>query len=149
FLNAFIPSRSGGLISPGELQFRNGSLYVSSQNTDEVLRYDAQTGAFLDKAATGSGGVYNPLGLLFDASGNLLVGNFAEVPRFGPRSLAAFTVSLSIPSATPVTVDYATAPGSATDGIDYSNTHGTLTFAPGQTTQTVLVPTLNDAFVEG
>ena len=32
-----------------EILFRNGSLYVASQNSYEVLRYDAQTGAFLDK----------------------------------------------------------------------------------------------------
>jgi hypothetical protein len=146
FLNAFVASGYGGLKNPGELQFRSGSLYVSSQSMGEVLRYDAQTGAFLDKAATG---VSNPLGLLFDTGGNLLVGDFASVTRFGPRSLASFTVNLSIPSATPVSIDYATASGSATDGVDYGSTHGTLTFAPGQTTATVVVPTVNDSLVEG
>ena len=62
--------------------------------------------------------------------------------------MAAFTVTLDAPSATPVTVDYATASGSATAGSDFTAASGTLTFAPGQTTRTILVPTLNDAVAE-
>src|SRR4029077_17011832 len=72
-----------------------------------------------------------------------------EILRYGPRSLASFTVSLSIPSATPVTVDYTNAARTATSGTGFTPVSGTLTFAPGQTTQTVVVPTLNDALVEG
>ena len=51
-----------------------------------------------------------------------------------------FTVSLSAPTGTAVTVDYATADGSATvaDG-DYSATSGTVTFASGDTSETVTV----------
>jgi hypothetical protein len=146
FLNAFVAAGSGGLLFPAQMLFSGGSLYVSSQNTNEVLRYDAQSGAFLDKAATARlGGLDRPIGLLFDANGNLLVGSNAEVLRYGPRSQAAFTVSLSLPSATPVTVDY----GTATAGSDFTPVSGTLTFAPGQTAQTVVVPTLNDATAEG
>ena len=44
-----------------------------------------------------------------------------------------------------VTVDYATADGSATADADYSATAGTLTFAPGETAKTVLVPITDDA----
>jgi chitinase len=39
-----------------------------------------------------------------------------------------------------VTVDYATRPLSATAGVDYQHVSGTLSFAPGQTVQTVAVP---------
>ena len=150
FINTFILAGSGGLAAPGEILFSAGSLYVASQNSNEVLRYDAQTGAFLDKAATaGLGGLDRSIGLLFDSNNNLLVGSYAEILRYGPKSQAAFTVHLSIPSATTMTVNYATASGSATAGSDFTPVSGTLTFAPGQTTQTVLVPTLNDVIVEG
>jgi hypothetical protein len=149
YLGAFIAANSGGLVAPAELLFEGGSLYVSSQNTNEVLRYDAQTGAFLDHAATaGQGGLDRPVGLLLDSDNNLLVGSNAEVLRYGPRSLASFTVRLSMPSTSSVTVDYATVSGSAMAGRDFMPVSGTLTFAPGQTTQTVVVLTVDDHVVE-
>jgi hypothetical protein len=51
----------------------------------------------------------------------------------------AFTVTLSAASTTPVTVNWATANGTAVAGSDYQAASGTLTFAPGQTSQTVTV----------
>ncbi len=63
---------------------------------------------------------------------------------------ASYTVTLSNPSATPVSVAYTTADGSATAGADYSVTSGTLSFAPGAAlSQTVTVAILNDAVFEG
>jgi LmbE family N-acetylglucosaminyl deacetylase len=61
---------------------------------------------------------------------------------------AVFTVSLSAPSSLPVTVSYASANGTAVAGSDYTAVSGTLTFAPGATTQTVSVPILGDATYE-
>ena len=52
------------------------------------------------------------------------------------------TVTLSAPSASTVTVKYATADGTAKAGTHYVAATGTLTFAPGQTTQTVSVTVL-------
>jgi hypothetical protein len=53
---------------------------------------------------------------------------------------AVFTLSLSAPSSQPVTVNYATADGTATAaGNDYVPISGTLTFAPGETTRTITV----------
>src|SRR5262249_16246582 len=60
-----------------------------------------------------------------------------------------FPVFLSSPSASPVTVDYITSDGTATNGLDYQPAFGTLTFAPGQTQATVTVPVLSDAVREG
>jgi len=57
---------------------------------------------------------------------------------------AAFTVSLSKASSQTVTVDYATADGTATAGADYQTTRGTLTFAPGETSKIVTVPVIDD-----
>jgi beta-glucosidase len=50
-----------------------------------------------------------------------------------------------MPSASPVTVDYATADGSAVAGTDYTSSAGTLTFAPGQTTSTIHLTALPNA----
>lgn len=57
---------------------------------------------------------------------------------------ASFKVTLSLPSAQPVTVKYATANQSAAAGTDYTHTSGTLTFAPGQTVANVNVPVTGD-----
>jgi len=61
---------------------------------------------------------------------------------------AAVNVTLSNPSVETVTIDYATANGSATAGNDYVATSGTLTFAPGTTSATINVPINGDTTVE-
>lgn len=66
----------------------------------------------------------------------------------GGTTDATFTVTLSAASSQPVTVDYATADGTAVSGSDYLPVSGTLTFAPGVTTQTVAVPIVGDAIPE-
>ena len=57
----------------------------------------------------------------------------------GDDDAIAFTVTLDQAAAAAVTVDYATADGSATAGDDYTATSGTLTFAAGDTEKTVSV----------
>ena len=61
---------------------------------------------------------------------------------------ATFTISLSRPSTVPVTVTYTTTSNTATGGADYQTTTGTVTFNPGQTTQSVTVPTTFDNLAE-
>jgi Ca2+-binding RTX toxin-like protein len=66
---------------------------------------------------------------------------------------ASFVVLLGGPSGqssnSTVTVDYATANATATAGTDYVAASGTLTFAAGETTKTVVVDLVDDATVEG
>jgi poly(3-hydroxybutyrate) depolymerase len=50
---------------------------------------------------------------------------------------------------TEVSVDYATADGSATNGLKYTATNGTLAFAAGATNESIVVPILNEGSVEG
>jgi hypothetical protein len=57
---------------------------------------------------------------------------------------AVFTVSLGNPSSFPVTMNYATADGSATAGVDYQATSGTLTFTSGELAKTITVPVIAD-----
>ena len=60
-----------------------------------------------------------------------------------------FTVTLDPSSPSAVTVDYATADGTAKAGEDYTAASGTLTFARGETSKTVAVAVLDDAKDEG
>ncbi len=57
---------------------------------------------------------------------------------------ADFTVSLSAAYSQPVTVRYATADGTATAGSDYQAATGTVTFAPGSTSQRISVLVTGD-----
>jgi Calx-beta domain/Putative Ig domain len=69
---------------------------------------------------------------------------------------AVVTVTLSAASGQTVTVNYATADGSATAPTDYTAASGTLTFTPGQTSRTITVlvngdttPESNETFSVG
>ncbi|MCI0690403.1 DNRLRE domain-containing protein [candidate division KSB1 bacterium] len=61
---------------------------------------------------------------------------------------AIFTVTLFSPNDQIVTVDYATADGTATAGSDYVAISGTLTFSAGTTTQTIAVVVKGEALDE-
>lgn len=160
FMNVFVPAGSAGLtlaptagviFGPDVNGDGTSDLFVSNGEVDEVLAYSGSNGSFLQKYLTpGLGGLNDPKGLLFDHDGNLLVVNNGDysVLRFGASSQAVFTVSLSEPSAMPVTVDFLTANGTATAGNDYSSASGTLTFAPGETTRTIIIETVDNTTIE-
>ena len=61
---------------------------------------------------------------------------------------ARFTVSLANATGAPVTVDYATADGTATSPGDYAATSGTLSFSGSTTTRTIDVPVNGDTLDE-
>lgn len=67
----------------------------------------------------------------------------------GEGATTEVTVRLDIASETAVTADWATSDGTATAGEDYTAASGTVTFAPGVTTATVEVVTLQDEVSEG
>ncbi|MCX7418660.1 MAG: Ig-like domain-containing protein [Planctomycetia bacterium] len=61
---------------------------------------------------------------------------------------AVFTVGLSAASSSTITVDYSTLGVTATSGSDFLPASGTLTFAPGVTTQTITVQVNGDTTSE-
>jgi hypothetical protein len=86
--------------------------------------------------------VFSPLGI------ELSIGDTTVTEGNSGTVNASFTVSLSRTSGTAVTVDFATADGSATAPPDYAAASGTLTFAPGETTKTVTVPVNGETVCE-
>ncbi len=125
----------------------DGYLYATAQASSasdpSILRFNAATGALVDSFALGwNGWSFNlgPGNIIYDSSNSS--GGFVDL--IGPSSVAAFTVSLASASAGTTTVNYSTADGTALAGTDYVATSGTLTFAPGETSKTILVPTLDD-----
>ena len=67
----------------------------------------------------------------------------------GAGAVLAFAVTLSRAASAALTVDYATADGSAHAGDDYTAASGTLTFQTGESAQTITVAVLDDAHNEG
>jgi uncharacterized delta-60 repeat protein len=65
------------------------------------------------------------------------------------QATAAVTVSRSGSVANPFSVDFAISDGTATAGQDYIAQSGTLNFASGETTKTIVIAILNDAIIEG
>lgn len=78
----------------------------------------------------------------------LLIDDIRIAESDSGNTTARFTVRLSPASSAAVTVDYATADGTATAGADYDAKSGTLTFAPGETTKTIDVVVHGDAAAE-
>src|SRR5439155_23274428 len=73
------------------------------------------------------------------------IGNVSVTEGNSGSTPAIFTVSLSQASPETVTMNYATADGSATvAGFDYAAASGGLTFAPGQTSKTIAVNVTGD-----
>jgi parallel beta-helix repeat protein len=80
----------------------------------------------------------------YEAQHQLIIDDMSMLEGNGGAVTAVFTVTLTPDSSQTVTVDYATANDSAAAGSDYTAVANTLTFNPGQTSQTISVPILGD-----
>ena len=78
------------------------------------------------------------------ASPTLSINNVTASESNSSTKTFIFTVTLAPAATKTVTVRYATANGTATAGSDYSSKAGTLTFAPGVTSQTIPVTVNGD-----
>lgn len=74
----YIDPRGGSLFGPSDTTFGpDGNLYVTSRETNEVLRYDGFTGEFIDTfVRRSSGGLDHPEALVFGPDGNLYVASY-------------------------------------------------------------------------
>jgi hypothetical protein len=79
------------------------------------------------------------------------IGDVAQNEGNSGKTAFAFTVSLSGPSASAITVKYATADGTATShgkNADYSSARGTVRFKQGETQKTINIMVNGDTLVE-
>ena len=126
------------------------SVLVRTPITDDSINEPAET--FNLTATTTAGTTSNPsavgIATITDNDGapTLAINDITVNEATGT---ATFTVTLSAASGQAVSVGYNTSNGTATAGSDYTATAGTLTFAPGVTSQTVTVAITNDTVFEG
>jgi hypothetical protein len=129
----------------------DGVMYGVSDRTQQLVAINLQTGRGTAVSRFGGQGASGAFGSSFFEE--------ALTPRLSIESVsvqegnsgpttAVFTVSLSSPVSRPVSVQFATAPGTATAGVDYLSTSGTVQFEPGTVTQTVTVQINGDTTPE-
>ncbi len=116
-------------VEPDETFFMNlgslaGATIAKSQGTGTIINDDglASPGISISDVTTGEGN--------------------AGTTNFN------FTVSLTASSASTITVNYATADGTATAPSDYATKSGVVTFTPGQTSQSVAIVVNGDTVFE-
>jgi WD40 repeat protein len=144
----FVSAASGGLHDSRQLLIDPSGTYLYVDEAGgEVLRFQGPNGtnpgAFVDTYITqGQAGLNQSMGVALDAAGNLYVSqrDLNEITRFAPSSQASFVVTLDSASTSPVSVNYATANGTAVAGTDFTQTSGTLVFPAGTTSETISVP---------
>ena len=125
-----------------------GTTTVTAQGGVAALAFSvSQPGAY---ALTATSGAFSVDSAGFTASPvpALSIGDVAVTEGNDGSSDAQLTVTLSPPGGDTVTVSYATANGTAAAGSDYTAASGALTFAPGETSQTIGVPVAGDTLNE-
>jgi len=121
------------LVNGDTLNEPNETFFVNVSNVTGATVADAQ----------GQGTIVND-----DAQPALSIDDVSVNEGNSGTTTATFTVSLSAASGQTVSVNYATADGTATAGSDYVARSGTLTFAPGVTAQGVAITVNGDTAVE-
>ena len=120
----------------------DGSAFLTG-NTSSA-NFPTTAGSF-DRSANGSDDAFVTK-LTFSSA--LAISDVAIVEGNVGTVSAQFIVSLTDGGSQTVSVTYATADGTATTGSDYQTVFGTLTFAPGETSKTVVVPVNGDLLLE-
>jgi hypothetical protein len=131
--------------APGQTS-RTVTVSVTGDLLDEV---DETYFVNLSAPSGGTIGDGQGLGTIIDDDGpTISIGDVAQAEGNSGISFAILPVTLSAASPGQVTVAFASADGTATAGTDYIATSGTLTFAPGTTTQGVTVSVNGDVTPE-
>jgi chitinase len=110
--------------------FSDFAFTLSSAVNGTIIDPSTQVDIIGDGSAVPTPGLYVRNAVVDNTAGTVMV----PVLLGGPEGA---------PSASTVTVKYATANGSAGAGTDYTATSGTLTFGPGQTAKNVVVPIID------
>jgi CSLREA domain-containing protein len=140
---------SGTLIFPDGITSKTFNVAV----TNDVVDEPDETINLTLMTAAGSGSLGSPASAVLtitdnDPAPSISINDVAVTEGNGGTVNAVFTVTLSGQSSQTVTVNFATANGTATAGSDYQAASGTLTFLPLETTKPVTVTVNGDTSFE-
>jgi ELWxxDGT repeat protein len=148
---------AGGVVFAGTTQAGGTELWFSDGTTNGTVPLPeiepGPTSAYPRRPRTVGPRVYFsafqvPIGdelWAVDFPASVTVGDASVVETDAGTVTLDFLVTLSTPAAVPVTVGYATVPGTATAGTDFQPRSGTVTFPAGTVgPQTIPIPVLGD-----
>jgi hypothetical protein len=156
-------SGNGSATLGADYQAASGTLNFSMGEMSKTIQVPLLDDAVYEGNETFSVTLSNPVNMSLrqgqsTATGTIQDNEMPPTVGFDPASQtvqtgeaagsAVFTVRLSGPSTQPVTVNYATSNGTAVAPGDYTAASGQLTFAAGQTQQTISVPIIDDNLYE-
>lgn len=129
--------KDGGTYSCSYTGSFSGSAGASQTNTVEVavIDDDGTSGSDIDETVVELTSATTPTVSISDVS----------VPEGNAgTTTAVFLLSLSAPHSQSVTLDYTTVDGTATAGTDFAPAAGSVTFAPGQTSESIAIVVTGD-----
>ncbi|HSI00225.1 MAG TPA: Calx-beta domain-containing protein, partial [Reyranella sp.] len=154
---------NGTALAGSDYVAQSGMLTFAAGETSKTITVTAVGDAVVEANESLSVVLSNPAGATLaraTGAGTIVNDDTAPTPALGISDAsfnegsaaapghATFTVTLSAAATAPVTVNFATANGTALAGSDYVATSGTLTFAAGETSKTITVNAIGDAVVE-
>jgi hypothetical protein len=117
-------------------------------DSDRVAESDEYFYVNLTNPTAGGVDYSQTYGYILNDEPNMSIGDVYQNEANSGTTEFTFSVWLSSAYDVPVTVNWTTANGSATAGSDFVAASGTLTFAPGETTQTISVAVVGDEVSE-
>ena len=125
--------------APADLHLQSGSTLINAGTTvaGVTTDIDGQTRDAMPDIGADEVGV------------SIAIADASNRETDGGTHNVSVTVTLSGATNQTVTANWATAPGTATAGVDYTTSSGMVTFDPNQTVQTIMVPIIGDIFDEG
>jgi len=143
-------------VAPGDYTAATGTVTFAPGDISEPVTVQTINDALVEGTETFNVNLSNPSanGVILDGLGvGTINDNDQPAISIGDQTVteggaASFNVTLDQASGQTVTVQFATANGTAVAPGDYTAGTGTVTFAPGDTAETVTVQTNNDTVVE-
>ena len=134
---------SGTLMIPaGAKEAKLRIPFVDDQVDEDTETFTVKLGATSSAALGDDGQAKVTIG--DDDARSISIGDASARESDGEQSIARIPVTLSAPTFRPVTVQFATVDGVARAPADYLSRLGSVTFAPGQTSQVVEVAVVSD-----
>jgi len=152
----------GSAVAPGDYTAGSGTVTFNPGQISKQIVVQVKGDTLNETTEIFSVTLSNPTNATVAGSGSAIgtITNDDAIPTLSINNVTAlegnagltnfvFTVTLSAASGQTVTVDFATANGSAVTPGDYVANSGTVTFNPGTTTQTITIQVVGDAVLEG
>jgi hypothetical protein len=150
---------NGPALHGDDFTFTNGSLTFAPGETQKTVtgfvlgdlldELDESFGVYLTNPVNANIGDWEGRCTIIDNdTATINVSDFSVYEGNSGTSYATFVVNLTHYSDRTITVNYATAGGAATAGVDFGNVSGALTYLAGQASKVVYVPVYGDVIDE-